>query len=451
MEFNNFKFNIAVRVTVIALTCLLLGNLASSSVWYLTAILVVVLIVIQAISLFKYIERTNAELGNYIDSVNDNQYHPPQEQADPFSSNTEYPEKINEVIQNLKKSKADKDAKYQYIKNIVQHIGIGIITFNRDGEIQIINSAAKRLFRITTIKNIKELNKISEALVDSFMKLRTGGRDLIKIVHPDETIQLSVFAIELTLQDEEFKLISLQNIQSELEENEMEAWQKLVRVLTHEIMNSVTPVSSLATTIEEDIKYHLDQDNTKAIMTKEDLSDLHLAIKTIQKRSEGLIRFVTDFRSLTHIPKTKFNDVPVKDLFEHIDLLMRHEITANGVQFERKIDPPELCIKIDQELIEQVLINLIKNAIQALVEENERHIWLYAYRKDAKHVYISVKDNGPGIDEEAQSKIFIPFYTTKKHGSGIGLSLSKQIMRQHLGSISVKSKVDEGTEFILRF
>jgi signal transduction histidine kinase len=243
----------------------------------------------------------------------------------------------------------------------------------------------------------------------------------------------------------------LQNIQTELEENEMEAWQKLVRVLTHEIMNSVTPISSLANTLEEDIKFHLEADNEKCEMTREELDDLHLAIKTIQKRSDGLIRFVTDFRSLTHIPKTQFAEVPVKDLFDHIDLLMRHELDENRVIFKKDVDPLNLNIKIDRELIEQVLINLIKNAIQALEEQSDRQISLSAFKRDHKHTFISVKDNGPGIDEEAQSKIFIPFYTTKKNGSGIGLSLSKQIMRQHLGSISVKSKSNEGTEFILRF
>ena len=215
-------------------------------------------------------------------------------------------------------------------------------------------------------------------------------------------------------------------------------------------MNSVTPISSLANTLEEDIKYRINDGEVEKF-TPEDLDDLHLGIKTIQKRSDGLVRFVTDFRSLTHIPKTKFSEVSVSNLFEHIDLLMRHELDENQVSFTQNIDPATLRVKIDQELIEQVLINLIKNAIQALIEEEDKTIVMAAYQKDPKHIHISIKDNGPGIDEEAQSKIFIPFFTTKKSGSGIGLSLSKQIMRQHLGSITVKSKPNQGTEFILRF
>jgi signal transduction histidine kinase len=451
MDFNNFRFNIIVRVIVITLTILLFANLSAAGTFFLIPLLVMALVVIQVIYLIKFIDKTNKEISHFFESLKDQE----KENIDIKPESGEYyntlTEQFNQEIEKLKNTRADKDAKYQYLKTIVQHIGIGIITFNNEGEIQIMNTAAKRLFRITHIKNIKELRKISEGLVDSFFNLRTGGKDLIKIIHSDETIQLAVFAIELTLQDEEFKLVSLQNIQTELEENEMEAWQKLVRVLTHEIMNSVTPISSLANTLEEDIKLHLDRESEKCEMTKEELEDLHLALKTIQKRSDGLIRFVTDFRSLTHIPKTEFAEVPVKDLFDHIDLLMRHELDTNKVIFRKEVDPQNLNVKIDRELIEQVLINLIKNAIQALEEQSDRQVSLSAFKRDHKHTFISVKDNGPGIDEEAQSKIFIPFYTTKKNGSGIGLSLSKQIMRQHLGSISVKSKSNEGTEFILRF
>lgn len=436
---------------MLVLSILLLANLISTDSLILTVALVSILAIIQVISLVRFINKTNREIEEFFDTINSqdpmNPHIPPGE----GEYYNQLVQKYQEIIKKIKASNSDKDAKYQYIKTIVQHVGIGIITFNKQGEVQIINTAAKRLFRITHINNISELKKLSENLVKSFEMLKTGGRDLIKIITNEETIQLSVFAIELTLKDEMFKLVSVQNIQSELEENEMEAWQKLVRVLTHEIMNSVTPISSLANTLEEDIKFRINGDGNEAAMSKEDMEDLHLAIKTIQKRSEGLIRFVTDFRSLTHIPKTKFAEVSIKDLFDHIELLMKHELEENQINFRTSINPPELKIKIDQELIEQVLINLIKNAIQALNDESDKLISLSALIKDNKHIIISVKDNGPGIDEEAQNKIFIPFYTTKKSGSGIGLSLSKQIMRQHLGTISVKSKLNEGTEFVLRF
>jgi two-component system, NtrC family, nitrogen regulation sensor histidine kinase NtrY len=451
MAFNNFRFNVIVRVIVITLTIMLFANLIASKAFLITVLLVLILVVIQVVSLIRFIEKSNESASNFLNTFNEATPPARKDSTEPDSFDPKSFPQYNKIMDDIKKSTSEKDAKYQYLKTIVQHIGIGIITFNRNGDIQIINTAAKKFFRVSFIRNMHELRSISDQLVDSFMRLKTGGRDLIKITHPDETIRLAVFAIELSLQGEEFKLVSLQNIQSELEENEMEAWQKLVRVLTHEIMNSVTPISSLANTLEEDLKGHMDIQSGRCEMTVEEMKDFHLAIQTIQKRSDGLIRFVTDFRSLTHIPKIKFSEVNMKDLFDHIDMLMRPEIEQKNIKFERAISPDDLKIKIDQELVEQVLINLLKNSIQALEDSETPHIRLSAYNNEKNSVFISVKDNGPGIDEDAQTKIFIPFYTTKKNGSGIGLSLSKQIMRQHLGNISVKSKIDEGTEFILRF
>jgi signal transduction histidine kinase len=231
----------------------------------------------------------------------------------------------------------------------------------------------------------------------------------------------------------------------------MEAWQKLVRVLTHEIMNSVTPISSLATTVENDLTGYLRDKKENCTIEREDLEDIHLAIQTIQRRSEGLIRFVNDFRSLTHTPEPKFQLVKIKDLFDQIYVLLKGELEKNEVTFKMTIEPEDLSFELDPELIQQVLINLIKNAMQALTEQQDKIISLKAYRDDRDNTLIVIKDNGTGIDEEAQRKIFIPFFTTRRKGSGIGLSLSKQIMRQHNGSIAVRSKPDEGSEFILRF
>lgn len=355
------------------------------------------------------------------------------------------------VIKKLKKSRLHKDERQQYLTTIVQHVGIGLLTFNEKGEVQIMNIAAKRLLKIENVKNIDHLREISEELVRCFWDLKTGGRSLITLEIGGDERQLSVYAIELTLGKENFKLISLQNIRSELEEKEMEAWQKLVRVLTHEIMNSVTPISSLANTVEGELVAYLDKSEESPSIDKEDLEDIHLAVQTIQRRSDGLIRFVNDFRSLTHTPEPKFRMVSVMELFDQITVLLRNEIEANQIKFIVNVKPNNLALSIDPELIQQVLINLIKNAVQALEERENKIIELLAYQDEKNNTLFVLKDNGPGIDEEAQSKIFIPFFTTKKTGSGIGLSLSRQIMRQHNASLSVKSKVDEGTEFILRF
>lgn len=357
--------------------------------------------------------------------------------------------KMNEAYNASRNNKRDKDSDYQFFRNIVQHVGIGLLTFRKDGAVQIINSAARRLLRVTQIQNIAELNSVSPMLVEAFQKLKTGGRELIRLKLGDETIQLSVFAIELTLRGEEIKLISMSNIQSELEEKEMEAWQNLVRVLTHEIMNSVTPISSLAGTVEEELQQQLKKE--KVTLSKEEMEDMHLSLKTITRRSEGLIHFVKEFRNLTHVPQPRLTEVAAKPLLEEMAMLHKKELADRGITISCSTQPTELILLADKNMIEQVLINLIKNAIQAFDEQPDKRIELSAFTSEKGRPVISVKDNGPGIDSEALEKIFIPFFSTKKTGSGIGLSLSRQIMRVHEGRITVKSALGEGTEFLLRF
>ena len=356
---------------------------------------------------------------------------------------------MNDAFNKVKQARKEKDSEYQFFKNIVQHVGIGILTFKKDGAIQIMNNAAKRLLRIERAEHIGELREVSEPLVDAFLKLKTGGRELVRLKAGDETVQLSVFAIELTLRSEEVKLISMNNIQSELEEKEMEAWQNLVRVLTHEIMNSVTPISSLAGIVEEELAKKLNEG--EVVIKKDEAEDMHLSVQTISKRSEGLIKFVKEFRSLTHIPKPKLMQVAVKPLLDELALLHRKELADNGIGISVSSEPETMTVMADKMLVEQVLINLIKNAIQAFGEKTDKKIIMAAHQNETGNVIISVKDNGTGIEPEALEKIFIPFFSTKKTGSGIGLSLSRQIMRQHEGNISVKSVMGEGTEFILRF
>ncbi len=358
--------------------------------------------------------------------------------------------KMNEAFNATKQSRRERDSDYQFFRNIVQHVGIGLLTFKKDGTVQIINSAARKLLRVNQIQNIKELNSTSDTLVEAFQKLKTGGRELIRLKIGDDTVQLSVFAIELTLRGEEIKLISMSNIQSELEEKEMEAWQNLVRVLTHEIMNSVTPISSLAGTVEEELQRQLKNDHVE--LKKDELEDMHLSLQTITRRSEGLIRFVKEFRSLTQVPHPRMTEIAIQPMLEEMAMLHKKELADKGVTITVKIDPPQLTVLADKNMIEQVLINLIKNAIQAFDEERtDKKIDIAAYTSDKGRPIISVSDNGSGIDSEALEKIFIPFFSTKKTGSGIGLSLSRQIMRVHEGRITVKSTLGEGTEFLLRF
>ncbi|MDZ4716814.1 MAG: ATP-binding protein [Cytophagales bacterium] len=357
--------------------------------------------------------------------------------------------KMNEALAAYRQNKPERDSDYQFFRNIVQHVGIGLLTFKKDGSVQIINSSARKLLRVGQIQNINQLTEQSPALVDAIQKLKTGGRELVRLQIGDDIVQLSVFAMELTLRGEEIKLISMSNIQTELEEKEMEAWQNLVRVLTHEIMNSVTPISSLAVTIDDEVQKQLSAPSPQ--LNKEDLEDMHLSLQTISRRSQGLIRFVKEFRNLTQVLNPRLNEIALQPMLEELAVLHKKELSDHQISMVIRTEPPQLTVLADKSMIEQVLINLIKNAIQAFDEQPDKKIELSAYTSDKGRPVISVRDNGPGIEPEAMEKIFIPFFSTKKTGSGIGLSLSRQIMRVHAGRIAVKSTLSSGTEFLLKF
>lgn len=416
----------------------------------ITISLFALLLVVQVISLIKYLHKPNADVKEILNSINKHNY----SLEDPINySNataSQLHSSINQLLKRHKEKSSYKSEESLFFKNIVQHAGIGLIAIDEEGKVEVMNNAAKKLLQIYDIKYITELQSLSEELVDMFFKLKTGGRDLAKLNIDGELVQLSVYAIELVLKQKAYKMITLQNINSELEEMEMTAWQNLVRVLTHEIMNSVTPISSLAATVEDNLKL-LESGKKSILLELEDKEDLLLAVHTIQKRSAGLIHFVKDFRNLTHIPQPKFEKLRISEIFDEINVLLSKEIISGKIAFTSSIEPKTLTVEADKALIEQVIINLIKNAIQSFDEETNRLIEVNAVKNDKNRVVISVKDNGSGIEEEALSQIFTPFFTTKKSGSGIGLSLSRQIMRKHKGSLTVVTQIDEGTEFIMRF
>jgi nitrogen fixation/metabolism regulation signal transduction histidine kinase len=449
MEFN-WRAPLFTRIAILLSTVFAFAFVVhDKSIFNLLPFGLLAAIAFQVAQLIKSVEQPTGDFSSFFKSMRFDETTFSYKTDSQDSNTKKLQSELNEALAKLKNLRVERDSEYQFFKNIVQHVGIGILTFKKDGSIQIINSAAKRLLRVTKAETLQDLKEISEPLVDAFRQLKTGGRELIRIKTGDESVQLSIFAIELTLRGDELKLISMSNIQNELEEKEMEAWQNLVRVLTHEIMNSVTPISSLAGIVEEDLKHRLEREPDHSVIKKEDLEDMHLSLLTITKRSEGLIHFVREFRNLTHIPKPKITPIEVKRLLEELATLHKKELADAQVTISINIDPADLIIQADKSMIEQVLINLIKNAIQSFDEQVERKILLSAYVTEKP--VITVRDTGPGIEPEALEKIFIPFFSTKKTGSGIGLSLSRQIMRQHEGSITVKSTLREGTEFFLRF
>jgi two-component system nitrogen regulation sensor histidine kinase NtrY len=451
MDFNfNWKTPVLPRVAFLSASIFLFAFFAFSRGDWMYALIFLAVSAYQIKLLVEYLDRSNENMASFLDSIqfDDLSYSFKTESDDPAVKRLH--QEMNEAMLKLRSSRREKDSEFLFFKNIVMHVGIGLIVFKEDGNIEIFNSAARKLLKINRAVNIRDLAEVSDTLVNVFEKLKTGGRELVRLKIGEELVQLSIYAIELTLRNENVKLISIQNIQSELEEKEMEAWQNLVRVLTHEIMNSVTPISSLAGIVEEELKPHVKEDNNEPL-TKEQLGDIHLSLQTISKRSEGLIHFVKEFRSLTSIPKPRPVQIDIRTLLEELAMLHRRDLNDRGIQLAISVYPEDLTLSADKNMIEQVLINLIRNAIQAFEDQEEKKIEIKVFVNEKSRAVISVKDNGTGIDPEAMEKIFIPFFTTKKSGSGIGLSLSRQIMRVHQGTLTVKSTVGKGTEFFMRF
>lgn len=448
MDFN-WRSPIVTRVLILSITVLAFGYFALQRTELIPAFIFLLVAAYQVKLLVDLVDRAHPDLTSLLNSVefDDLTYTFKSASNDPIVK--QFHQDLNEVLARLRNSRRERDSEFLFFRNIVMHVGIGLIVFREDGGIEIFNGAARRLLKTSKINSIDDLREISESLVSVIRKLKTGGRELLRLKLRDDIVQLSVYAIELTLRGENVKLVSIQNIQSELEEKEMEAWQNLVRVLTHEIMNSVTPISSLAGTVESDLKQHLDP--KAPALSLDEMEDIHLSLQTISKRSEGLIHFVKEFRSLTNIPKPKPSVINAQSLLDEIWMLYKSELTEREIELTTEVYPEDLTILADKSMIEQVLINLVKNAIQSFDEQTEKMITLRAFVSDKSRPVIIVKDNGSGIDSEALEKIFIPFFTTKKTGSGIGLSLSRQIMRQHQGTLGVKSQVGVGTEFVLRF
>jgi nitrogen fixation/metabolism regulation signal transduction histidine kinase len=444
----DYRVGLLGRIALVAASLFLLAYAMIDDWGVFMISLFLILVVFQIIFLVRYSESSFKKVRLFLDNIKQDKYSQLYPVKFDGTETDDLHIEFNAILAKLKEDQAEKEANYQYFRSVFKHLSIGLITFGENGEIQILNVAAKRILNVDDLKSISEIESINKELHLAIQNLRTGGSELIKIAHPDGIMQLSVYVIELLMRGEKFKLVSLQNIQSELEEKEMEAWQNLVKILTHEIMNSIAPISSLASTLKGEIEEKMDHHEP---MTPSEMEDCLMGISTIEKRSEGLISFVSEFRSLAHIPTPKFGSIGISRLFDQLEVLLQNQLEANEIKFVKELNPRELILFGDQMQIEQVMINLLQNAIQALEDSEEKVITLRAFIDEAGKIILEVSDTGKGIEEEALGKIFIPFFTTKKKGSGIGLSLSKQIMRRHKGNIQVRSAVGEGTTFKLIF
>ncbi|MCK5470605.1 MAG: GHKL domain-containing protein [Cyclobacteriaceae bacterium] len=444
MNSNLFNVRIVIHSILLAITSAAFIWTLSRDYLLVTRFSLGVLWIFQIVLLIIYVNKTNRDLLLFLRSFEF------QDDTLTFNKNKKLPFKplyseFNRIIENFRKVKLEKEMEQQYFQYSIKHVDTGLISIDEQGKVELFNEAAKRLLHLEYVQNIHGFNRIKEGLADQFRNLTPGKQDMVKLVREHEILSLSIRAAEFKLQEKHIKLISLQNIKNELDEQELDSWQKLIRVLTHEIINSVSPITLLSSTLVK----MFEEDGKPKKLTDLEEGQIENALKGLQaisKRSKGLSRFVDSYKSLSKIPEPVIGSVSVNELFEHILTLMKKDIESHDIQIFSNVKPIDLEINADEKLIEQVLINLLKNAIEAGKDEDDFKIELSGY-EERGNVKIEVSDNGPGISSEVIDNIFVPFFTTKKEGSGIGLSLSKQILRRHGGNIEVVSKADVGATF----
>jgi two-component system, NtrC family, nitrogen regulation sensor histidine kinase NtrY len=450
--FRHFHIQLLLRYLLITLVLSASALLFIYTELYFTASALVLIALLLGYGIVLYMRRLGRDIQHFVEAVKTRDhavYFSPKKYGNPFLALFS---SFNEVIQAHKTITIEKESVFQLLKSVMERAPFGVITVARKAledpvekyPILFINAAAYRLLQIPEYHYWYRLAAHVPDFVQEVLPISGGGKRFTEKFINGSKVLLSLETEVIRMYQEEYLIINFQNIKDEVEQKEMEAWNKLIEVMTHEILNSITPIYTLASTVK-------DMMDTKGMnLDSEDIEDMRLAAGTIKRRSDGLMNFVQDYRMVAEVPTPHLESTPVEDLFRGIRTLMKPLADQQGIPLEVAALNGKQVLLIDPKLIEQVLINLITNAIYALKETPQPKITIQS-RKEDERVYIDVIDNGKGISPQVIDKIFIPFFTTRSNGSGIGLSISRNIMKLHKGNLDVYSVEGQETRFTLSF
>jgi len=447
MIFDRYQLRLVLRVILLFIVLGASSFFLIKGFW-LYLLLSSVIIIFQLFDFYRFNRKAQDEVQQFVESVH---YRDFSRYFDVKQAPLELQplrKGFNEINTTFKVISRERETQYQYLQKILELVDTGILSYeNKNGEIGWMNESLKKMIGIPYLRTIQSLEKRDAALYEEILALKPGENKVISISKNNSGFKVLLSATAFQTEKKIYKLIAFQNVDEALDENEAKAWQKLLSVMTHEIMNSIAPISSLADTM-------LNRLQNSVTHIREDggvIEDLELGIDTIKRRSEGLLRFAETYRNLNKISTPNLKSIYVIDLFENLHQLMQPTLEQKNIDLEIILKDTDMKLEADSSLVEQVLINLIVNAVEAVKDKLNPRITLSASQSSNNKTTIKVTDNGSGMPPELIDKIFIPFFSTKKSGSGIGLSLCKQIMMLHKGNIHVQSVDGEGTAFLLNF
>lgn len=445
MKFEKYEWKIVLRVLFLFITLSITAFLLVKG-WYMFLLLALPVIVYQVYEFYRFQRKAHDELQQFVESVHYRDFSRYFDVKHAPSEIQSLRQGFNEINSTFKVISKEKETQYQYLQKILELVDTGIISYQEEtGEIVWMNESLKKMLQLPYLKTIHSLSKRDPDLCSEILSLKPGESRIASARLQLNSFKVLLSATAFQTEGKVYKLIAFQNVNEALDETESKAWQKLLSVLTHEIMNSVAPISSLADTLKNRLQKSVVSLNNDS----GSIDDLEIGIDTIKRRSEGLLKFAETYRNLNKITTLNLKKIYARDLFENLLRLMQPTLEQKNIELETILKDPDLMLEADTNLIEQVLINLVVNAIEAVKDRSNPRIVLSAYFGNNRKVIIKVADNGTGMPPELIEKIFIPFFSTKKSGSGIGLSLCKQIILLHKGTIQVQSAEGEGTAFLL--
>ena len=448
MHLKRFSTIVLVRVALLLATMVGFAAIFGRSELFFNQVILSILIALQVVELIRHVRRTNRDLAKFLLAIKNADFtvHFGREPDRSFQS---LHAALREILDTYGQMSAEREVQYQYLQLLVSHIDVGIISLRGEDEIALMNQAALDLLQIDTYHYWHNVQKQHPTLVREVASLQEGESKRVELKVGDTTRRLSVQLRSAILLQQPYRIITLQDIEEEINQSEVEAYHRLIRILTHEIMNSITPIASLSETLLMMLKDAHGDLKTRETIEETYLPDLAYSLQTISKRSDGLLHFVEDYRKLTKLPQPQPETIGVAELLQGIGRLMQAEFQAHNIRLRVEVEPKTSTVWGDRRLIEQVLINLVTNSVHALTEVASPQIMLRSYL-DHDQPVIEVRDNGRGIEPDKLDQIFVPFFSTKEQGAGVGLSLSRHIMTLHRGSLKVQSQPGQ-TSFFLYF